>query len=121
MKLLRKLLSIVIIAFFVLTMGIITIWIINASNFQKSSSEVLLMTSYSPDKKYKLLAYRTEPGATVDFSVKVYSVGNKRHKLVYNCYHKSTVDITWVDNSTVIINGVTLNMDKNDVYDWRKN
>ena len=119
MKLMKKPLLIVITALLVLTAGLVTARMINTANSQKSSSEVLLTTSYSPDKKYKLLAYRTEPGATVDFSVKVYSVDNKKHSLIYNCYHKSTADISWIDNSTVVINGVALNMDKNDIYDWR--
>ena len=35
------------------------------------SKEILLMESMSPAGEYKLEAYRTEPGATVDYSIKV--------------------------------------------------
>ncbi len=49
---------------------------------QKNNAEVLLTSSSSPDGKYNLKAYRTEPGATVDFSVKVYSVSGDEKELI---------------------------------------
>ena len=66
-------------------------------------------------------AYRTEPGATVDYSVKVYLIKNNKRNLIYNAYHESEVTIVWVDNETVSINGKKLNLSKGEKYDWRKN
>lgn len=87
---------------------------------QKQQQETFLVSSTSPDEKYTLEAYRTEPGATVDFSVKVYLVAEKDRTLVYNAYHQSTADILWIDNETVSINEKILNIANGDIYDWRK-
>lgn len=83
------------------------------------SKESFLITSTSPDGEYVLNAYRTEPGATTDFSVKVYLNDNKSEKLIYDAYHESSVDIVWIDSSNVEINGKVLNLEKNEKYNWR--
>ncbi len=83
------------------------------------SKESFLITSTSPDGEYVLNAYRTEPGATTDFSVKVYLNDNKSEKLIYDAYHESSVDIVWIDDSNVEINGKVLNLEKNEKYNWR--
>ena len=87
---------------------------------QKATNETFLETSVSPDGNYKLEAYRTEPGATVDFSIKVYSVKGSEKRQIYNCYHESTVSIHWIDNDTVKINNICLDLSENETYDWRR-
>lgn len=87
---------------------------------QKATNETFLETSVSPDGNYKLEAYRTEPGATVDFSIKVYSVTSSEKRQIYNCYHESTVSIHWIDNDTVKINNICLDLSENETYDWRR-
>ena len=91
-------------------------------NFDVSSdvSETYLLTSKSPDGKYILEAYRTEPDATVDFSIKVYIKNEDERKLIYNSYHEYQAEIFWISNCEVVINGKTLNMAESDRYDWRK-
>lgn len=45
--------------------------------------------------------------------------GNQK-EIIYNAYHESETKIDWVDNTTVLINGKTLDMSKGETYDWRK-
>lgn len=94
--------------------------ILNIVNSQASTRETFLMSSRSPDGKYNLEAYRTEPGATVDFSIKVYIINGDQKKLIYDAYHEYDVEILWIDNSTVSINGKTLDLSHGEKYDWRR-
>ena len=77
------------------------------------------MASQSPDGKYNLEAYRTEPGATVDFSVRVYLTTDDRKSIIYDAYHEYEAKIVWIDNTTVSINGKTLDISQGEKYDWR--
>lgn len=86
---------------------------------QADSNKTLLLTSECPNGEYKLEAYRIEPGATVDFSVKVYLIQDK-NKIIYNAYHESEVEITWIDCNTVSINTKNLDLSKGETYDWRR-
>ena len=83
-------------------------------------NEDFVTQSVSPDGNYHLEAYRTKPGATVDFSIKVYIVKNEKRQQIYNCYHESAVEINWTDNCTVKINNVSLDLSKGQSYDWQK-
>ena len=85
-----------------------------------NSQETFLCSSESPDGKFNLEAYRTEPGATVDYSVRVYMINGNQKEIIYNAYHESEAKIDWVDNTTVSINGKTLDMSSGETYDWRK-
>ncbi len=94
--------------------------VLTIANSQKNVQETFLCLSESPDGKYNLEAYRTEPGATVDYSVRVYMINGNQKEIIYNAYHESEAKIDWVDNTTVSINGKTLNMSSGETYDWRK-
>lgn len=87
---------------------------------QRNSEETLLVTSVSPEGTYKLEAYKTQPGATVDFSIKVYDVSQDK-RLIYNAYHEYTAEIQWMSDCVVSINGKTLDLSKSETYDWRDN
>ena len=80
------------------------------SNSQSNGSETLIQTSVSPGSKYKIEAFVTNPGATVDFSVKVYVITENKKRLIYNEYHKSEVDILWLDDDIVKINTIKINI-----------
>lgn len=112
--------SVVLIVLFALFVRFLLIPILNIANSQMNGPEILLADSQSPDGKYYLEAYRTSPGATVDFSVKVYIVNGDDKKIIYNAYHESEVQIGWIDDSTVSINGKTLDLSLGEKYDWRK-
>lgn len=85
-----------------------------------NSEDTLLLSSQSPSGKYILNAYKTEPNATVDFSVKVYLVRADKQKLIYNAYHEREVDIIWLDDERVSINGRVLDLSIGETFDWRK-
>ena len=107
--------------FFVLFARIFLIPIWNIGTPQANNQETFLVSSQSRDGKYKLEAYKTEPGATVDFSIKVYMVEGSQKELIYDAYHEYEVQIAWVNNSTVSINGKILNLSLGEKYDWRTN
>lgn len=87
---------------------------------QADGEEVLLESSSSPDGNYQLEAYRVERGATIDFSVKVYLLEKSRKKLIYNGYHESDARMEWENDTTVLINGKSLDLRQGDTYDWRE-
>lgn len=79
-----------------------------------------ILTSTSPDNTYTLEAYRVNGGATTDYSIKVYRIDNDSSKsLIYNKYHDYNAEIKWISNYTVSINDVTIDLSKNETYDWR--
>ena len=103
----------------VLFICIYIIPILNIGSSQTSKQETFLIASQSPDGKYNLEAYRTEPGATVDFSIRVYMINGNQKNIIYDAYHEYDAKIIWIDNSTVSINGKTLDISCGEKYDWR--
>ena len=87
---------------------------------QSNNEETFLLSSVSPEGEYKLEAYKTEPGATVDFSIKVYIINESDKDLIYNAYHEYQVEIIWINRNTVSINGKNLDLSKGETYDWRR-
>ena len=117
----KSLLSVTIISFTILFfIGGCLYYIFKDRPIRETDTEVLLTTTSSPDGKYVLEAYKTEPGATVDFSIKVYQILDGKKHLVYNGYHESVVNLNWVNNNVVSINGKELDLSKNETYDWRR-
>ena len=95
----------------------ISVW--NLGRTQGNNQETFLLSSQSPNGKYILEAYKTEPGATVDFSIKVYLIKGEKKELIYNAYHEYQAEIIWIDNEIVSINGRTLDLSIGEKYDWR--
>lgn len=81
--------------------------------------EDLIMSSTSPNDAYKVEVYKSNGGATVDFSIKAYLVNDGKKTLIYNKYHDYDAEIIWIDNEIVSINGITLNLSEGETYDWR--
>lgn len=82
-------------------------------------SEELISTSVSPNKTYQLQAYLINGGATTSYTVKVYSVNDQlffNKKLIYSKYRDYDVEIKWIDDKNVEINGVVLNLEKGEVF-----
>lgn len=67
--------------------------VLTIANSQKNVQETFLCSSESPDGKFNLEAYRTEPGATVDYSVRVYMINGNQKEIIYNAYHESEAKI----------------------------
>lgn len=68
----------------------------------------------SPNGEYTLKAYRYSGGATMDWSLRVEVVNNNTNKKIniYWKYHEKDADMKWIDNETVEINEVILNIHK---------
>ena len=111
--------SVVLIVLLALFIRIYIVPTLNIGDSQINNPETFLMASQSPDGKYNLEAYRTEPGATVDFSVRVYLTTGDRKTIIYDAYHEYEAKIVWIDNTTVSINGITLDISQGEKYDWR--
>ena len=80
-----------------------------------------LVEESSPDGKFTLKAYVSNGGATTSYAVRgelIFNEKNGKTKNIYWNYREESVEISWVDNDTVIINNHTLNVPK-DKYDFR--
>lgn len=74
----------------------------------------------SPSGRYIANAYHGQDNATVDFSVivEIKDQQEKTKKNIYFEYHCEDVDMIWLSDSRIKINGRTLDIHK-DVYDFR--
>lgn len=74
----------------------------------------------SPDNRYTVTAYLNNGGATTAYAVlgkvKDNKTGLKRN--IYWQYRCSEAEIEWIDEATVSINGIKLDV-KKDTYDYR--
>ena len=76
----------------------------------------------SPDGTYQIRAYLVNGGATVAWAVRceVVTISTGKARNLYWEYRCNTAEIRWVDEVTVEINGIQLDVRK-DSYDWRNN
>ena len=88
---------------------------------QSSESETLLAESISPSGTYSVKAYRTNPGATIDFSIRCYVVSNNYTGKIYDAYHEATVKMEWISEDVICINGRNIDLSKRETYLWHKN
>lgn len=76
----------------------------------------------SPDGRYTVKAYVTNGGATTSFAVRGelnFNQDKRKSKNINWQYKIETASIKWLDNDTVIINNVELDV-PNDKYDYRR-
>lgn len=81
-----------------------------------------LTEAESQNGEYTVKAYVSRSGATVADAVRgevIYHHKNDKKKNIYWEYRESEAEISWIDETTVLINGIKLDVRK-DVYDWRK-
>lgn len=82
----------------------------------------LIGKSVSPDGEYKINIYLQNGGATTGYAVLCVLHKNNDVNPIRNIYWNYPCDkaeIEWVDNDTVIINGVIIDDVFKDKYDWR--
>ncbi len=80
----------------------------------------LINKSDSPDSKYTVTAYLDNGGATTPYSV-LCTVKNKKigfQRKIYWEYRCDEAEIEWLDNTTVIINGIELDVKKDNYKHW---
>lgn len=93
-----------------------------AYDIQRLDGQEIINVSESPDASYTVTAYLNSGGATVDFAVlcAVKNNGTGEERNIYWNYHCQTADIQWLDDKTIRINGIELDVTK-DLYDYRRN
>ena len=77
--------SVIVSAIFVFLANVFLISTLKIGISQKNAPETYLTASQSPNGKYRLEAYRTEPGATVDFWLYVNSWGRDKTQIIGLC------------------------------------
>lgn len=99
---------------------LVLLLILYLSNLPLPEGE-LIMSSVSPNGLYQVNGYRCDGGATVNWAIRAevvtISTGKKRN--IYWKYHAYDVEIKWISDELVCVNGVTLNI-HSDMYDYRK-
>ncbi len=88
---------------------------------QRLEGQDKIAEASSPSNEYTVTAYLNSGGATTGWSVLGTVTNNEteKNKNIYWQDECSEADIYWIDEITVSINGVELNVLK-DVYDYRK-
>lgn len=91
-------------------------------DIQRLDGQEVITVSESPDSSYTVTAYLKNGGATTDYAVLCAVKNNKtgKERNIYWNYHCSTAVIQWLDDKTVRINGIELDVTK-DLYDYRRN
>ena len=89
-------------------------------DIQRLKGQELIQEVSSPNGTYTVTAYLNSGGATTDYAVlcSVKSNDRNKEKNIYWKYHCEDASIVWLDDCTVRINGVELNV-KKDMYDYR--
>lgn len=91
-------------------------------DIQRIEGEKIIHEVPSPNGTYTVTAYLNNGGATTGYAVlcSVKANGQNKERNIYWQYRCEEADIVWVDEHTVQINGVELNVRK-DTYDYRHN
>ena len=91
-------------------------------DIQRLEGQEIIQEVSSPHDTYVVTAYLNNGGATTDYAVlcSVKCRGQDQEKNIYWQYHCQDADILWVDDDTVQINGIALDVER-DTYDYRHN
>ena len=87
-------------------------------NAVKPGDEIL--RSVFPSGEYAITAYLNNGGATTGFAVLCQLEYGDHIKNIYWNYHCKEAEIVWLDDNSVIINGITLDDVEKDTYDFRR-
>ena len=109
-----------IVSYILLTLVVLfALFIIYSSNMQTVRGEELIGTYHSPNGTYILTTYlNNAKDWTVDFAVlgRVKNTKTNLSKNIYYKYHCNIAKVQWLDDTTVVINDVIINVTK-DTYD----
>ncbi|MEC2078270.1 DUF5412 domain-containing protein [Metabacillus fastidiosus] len=101
--------------------GIITYGVYWVFSDWSRFKDELINQSSSPNGTYTINAYVSNGGATVSYTVLgelVFNKERKRSKKIYWQYREENAKIEWINDNTVIINNVQLEL-PNETYDYR--
>ena len=82
----------------------------------------LISEVQSPGGTYTLKSYRTDGGATTSYAIRgelKFNTENKKPKNIYWEYRVENAEVEWLDEDTVMINGVQLDV-PDEKYDFRR-
>lgn len=82
----------------------------------------LISESESPGGEYTIKAYLTNGGATTSYGIRGelnFNNSRKKAKNIYWNYREDEAIIIWIDDDTVMINGIELKV-PNEKFDWRR-
>ena len=90
-------------------------------NIQRINGQEYLTESTSPNGTYTVTAYLNNGGATTSYAVLGTLKNNKNGKTknIYWQYHCEKAEMDWLNDETIKINGIELNV-KNEIYDYRR-
>ncbi|AJD89741.1 hypothetical protein JMA_04240 [Jeotgalibacillus malaysiensis] len=111
-----------VLAGFIFMAGVIALviyWFFN--NMDRLPEGEFMTEETSPGGTYTLKAYLANSGATVVYAVRGELVTNDsgKTKNVYWQYREEEAEIEWLDEDTVVINGIELDV-PGERYDYRK-
>lgn len=90
-------------------------------NINNLNTGELIEELYSPNNKFVLKSYFINGGSLSANSVRVEVINNDTNESrnIYFNYPENKVNMKWIDDVNVDINGIELNINK-ETYDWRK-
>ena len=90
-------------------------------DIQRIKGQQYITESTSPDGTYTVSAYLNNGGATTSYSVLgvLKNNINNKTKNIYWQYRCDNAEIEWINNDTIKINGIQLQVE-HEVYDYRR-
>ena len=90
-------------------------------DIQRINGQEYITESTSPNGTYTVTAYLNNGGATTSYAVLGTLKNNENGKIknIYWKYRCEKADISWVNDETVKINEIQLNV-KKEIYDYRR-
>ncbi len=116
----KKLLFVFIVIIALLVYGLY--WAFFSMSIIRLPKGELISEVQSPKGTYILKAYLTNGGATTSYAIRGelnFKDSRKSAKNIYWNYREDKATIEWVDDDTLIINGIKLEV-PNERFDWRR-
>lgn len=90
-------------------------------DIQRINGQEYLAESTSPNGTYTVTAYLNNGGATTSYAVLGTLKNNKsgKTKNIYWQYRYEKAEMKWLNDETIKINGIELNV-RNEIYDYRR-
>ena len=90
-------------------------------DIQRIEGQEYITESTYPNGEYTVITYLNNGGATTDYAVlgKLKNNNNGKTKNIYWQYNCEKAEISWINDETVKINGIQLEV-KNEIYDFRR-
>lgn len=90
-------------------------------DIQRINGQEYLTESTSPNGTFTVTSYLNNGGATTSYAVlgTLKNNENGKTKNIYWQYRCEKAEMEWLNNETIKINGIELNV-KNEIYDYRR-